>query len=122
MPNLETIKYAGFNEVPISRVSFPKLTYLDGGVGYSGATLEYVDYGLITSIPSYSFPNNSYKKLKTIILRNTSSVVKLNSNNVFYKTDDLRIYVPDNLVNDYKNDSAWNTYSNYIKPISEVIE
>ena len=30
----------------------------------------------------------------------------------------IKIYVPDTLIDDYKNDAAWNRYSGFILPLS----
>lgn len=60
--------------------------------------------------------------LSTLIVRK-ASVVPL-SNSALTRTAIANgngyIYVPDNLVNNYKAASNWITYANYIKPISEL--
>lgn len=64
------------------------------------------------------------ENLTKIIIRLTNQVVTLENTNAFNNTPIARgtgyIYVPDELVNDYKTDTNWSTYANQIKGLSEL--
>lgn len=81
--------------------------------------------------------NNCFN-LKTLVLPRTDGVVTLENTNAFnychhilgtkhalhnpQALKDGYIYVPDNLVEDYKVATNWSTYADQIKPISELEE
>ncbi len=55
--------------------------------------------------------------LKTIIVRNTKPA-RLNGNNHFPTNEGMKIYVPDESLNDYLNDANWKQYKDYIVGMS----
>lgn len=57
--------------------------------------------------------------LEKLILRN-NKVVKLQNDDIFFETPNLYIYVPDDLVEDYKSAAYWSSYSDKIRPISQL--
>lgn len=80
--------------------------------------LKYIDIG-IQSIPQGFAENTS--GLETLILRNTNGVVSVYENNFRYTLPGTwNVYVPDNLYNNYLNDSLWSTISSRIHKISEL--
>lgn len=75
--------------------------------------------GDLTSIGKNAFGGCS--RLKKLILPNVTKVPTLG--NAMFGTSNLSsggIYVPDNLVSNFKSASNWSTYASYIKPISEL--
>ena len=64
------------------------------------------------------------KNLKKFILPDVTSVIRLANTNVFAQTglssEDGGIYVPDNLVEDYKVATNWSKWADYIKGLSEL--
>lgn len=65
-------------------------------------------------------------KLETLVLRNTTRIAQLANNNALKGTaiesGKGYIYVPDELVDTYKADTKWTTFSEQIKPLSELPE
>lgn len=71
-------------------------------------------------IDSYAFYRASY--FNTLILRNTETVTKLQSapSAVFNDYKSVTIYVPDNLLEDYKAATNWAKMAEQIKGLSEL--
>ena len=97
--------------------NFPAVTTI-GSSAFSSSTLTTVDFPAVTSISSGAFRYCS--QLTTLILRNTEKVATLNSTNAFNNAAKCIIYVPDELVDDYKAASNWSKYANRIKGLSEL--
>jgi hypothetical protein len=73
----------------------------------------------IATIEAYTF-YNCYN-LKKIVIEKTDALVTLAATDAFSSTNaDLKIYVPDALVNDYKTETNWNIYADYIVGHSEL--
>lgn len=66
---------------------------------------------------TYAFYDSFY--LKTIILRNTNNMCTLINKNAFEFAGISNIYVPDELVEQYKIADNWSNYATQIKPLSE---
>lgn len=102
LPNAQAIMYKAFE-------GCTSLTELDlpGGTGFSG----------------HAFLNSGLQKL---ILRSTNGVSSVGNSNFLEGTPIANgtgyIYVPDELVDDYKANSMFQPYINQIKPISELDE
>ena len=82
--------------------------------------LTRVDISSATIIRNNSFSGCS--KLETLILRNANIVSLASANalsNTLIENGTGYIYVPSNLVDDYKTDSEWSAYDNQIKAIEE---
>lgn len=63
--------------------------------------------------------------LKSLVIRNTEKVCTMKSSNVLggsITESGGFVYVPDNLVDSYKNATNWSSYINFIKPLSEYVE
>lgn len=90
--------------------------------GCNGITL--VDLSNISSIGGNVFRNCS--NLVKVVIRQNTSVCTLSSTNVFNSTPIANgegfIYVPDELLEDYKVATNWSTYAEQIKPLSELAE
>lgn len=103
-------------------IYLPKCKTLQGySVGIC-PLLERVELNSIETIQAYSF--YSCPKLTTFIIRNTSKVCSLANVNAFNSSGISSgtgfVYVPDDLVDDYKSATNWSTYSNQIKGLSEL--
>ena len=76
-----------------------------------------------TSIHSYSFKDCI--TLTSVILR-SPTVCKLKHSDAFLgtpiKSGNGYIYVPDELIKQYKTATNWSVYANQIKPLSEYTE
>ena len=72
----------------------------------------------ITSIGTSVF--SSCYSLTTYVFERTTGITSIGGTNTFIGINtSTKIYVPDDLVDDYKIAANWSTYANYIYPISE---
>lgn len=104
----------------------------NNSVFYGCASLEYVDFGKITTL-SISDVNGCHR-ITAIILRNTETVVSLlspftNNNSITredYKQGDKNyycyFYVPKALLEDYKVATNWSNYANRFRAIEDYPE
>ena len=130
--------------VNLTTVYAPKITeiYNDGFSGCTSLTNLTLDFEHITSIGNWAFANctglngqlydfgSSITQIGagafegtsiSFILRNNEVVsVQDWGNNPLSQTWTGYVYVPDNLVNDYKQAFAWNQHTSQIKGISEL--
>ena len=89
----------------------------------SCSALTTADFPAVTSIGNYAF--QSCSKLTTLILRSGTMATLGNTNafsNTPIKSGNGYIYVPAALVDSYKADSNWSTYSNQIRAIEDYPE
>ena len=95
--------------------------------GFTYAGLTYVDLGrTVTAINDYVYSSGTTgvfegcKKLKTLIVRNTTPPTV--GSHTFYNisTSLLKIYVPDESVNAYKTANGWTGVADLIHPISDL--
>lgn len=84
---------------------------------FNKTIIEKLELNKILTIENRAFENCN--NLKTIIIRQSNSVPKLDWGNKF---DYATIYVPDSLVEEYKVASNWSAFANNIKPLSEYVE
>lgn len=99
-------------------ITLPKLTTVVSNGFRQNSTVTKLDFGAVTSIAANAFFN--MYALTTLIIR-TSSVCTLAATSALTGCSALTgIYVPDDLVDDYKAASNWSTYANKIKPLSEL--
>ncbi|MFC2652356.1 MAG: leucine-rich repeat domain-containing protein, partial [Capnocytophaga gingivalis] len=104
--SLESVKLQGNN-----------LEEIAGGAFSDCRNLRHLDIpSSVRKINGEAF--NGCTSLRTIILRHTS-VCSLHMA-MGYIENLVAIYVPDSLVESYKNDMDWELYKNKIKPISEL--
>lgn len=107
----------------LTSVNIPNVTSIENYAFCSCTELTSVDFPNTISIEVHVFKNCS--SLTTLILRSTI-LCTLGNTNAFSgapiatsETDGF-IYVPDELVEDYKVATNWVTYASKIKPISEL--
>jgi hypothetical protein len=112
-----------YNCSVLESVNLPAATKLGYYVFYGCKKLTRLDFSALTYIEGYSF--NGCSTLVTLILR-SQTVCKLNATNALASTPIASgtgyVYVPDDLVGEYKTATNWSTYANQIKPISELEE
>ena len=97
-------------------------------IGYSAfsdcTSLTNIDLPVCTSISSSAF--NNCTSLTSIKLANTSKICTLSNSNAFKNTAIANkagyIYVPDELVEQYKKATNWSVYASQIKPLSAYKE
>lgn len=115
--------YAFYKCTDLTSADFPAATSIKSTAFQSCTGLISVDFPNITNIEGYVFQN--CKKLTALILR-ADQVCTLFATNAFTGTPIESgtgyIYVPDDLVEDYKAATNWSTYADQIKPISELPE
>lgn len=127
LPEVDTaseLAYTFSGDIKLERVSFPKLATTGAtGACFDGCTnLKRVDFPLLSgvTIGNYAFRNCS--NLETLVIGG-DTLCPLNSGNVFngvYTT--WKLYVKDNLVEDYKKATNWVNHASKIKPLSELPE
>ena len=105
-------------------VNLPSLISISTNMfGYS-SLLKRLDFPSVENIGGGAFSGCS--RLVTLILRKADTVCTLANVNAFTNTSIAKgtgyIYVPDNLVEQYKAATNWSTYASQIKPISELEE
>ena len=103
-------------------VNLPSLISISTNMfGYS-SLLKRLDFPSVESISGGAF--SSCSRLVTLILRKADTVCTLENVNALTNTPIARgsgfVYVPDDLVEQYKAATNWSTYANQIKPISEL--
>lgn len=102
----------------LQRAYFPKVVSV-GASAFSRSGLTRIEFDSLEQIkPSYAF--NGCRALSHLIIR-TPTVCSM-SGDAFANTVSslLRIYVPDNLVEQYKTAANWSSFASQIKPISEL--
>ena len=121
LPNATSIAYNAFYGCKsLTSIDLPSAESIGDRAFRDCINLTTVDLPNVTTIGEYAF--YGCKSLTSIILSNDN---KVSLNN--YVFDDTLIasgtgyiYVPDDLVDEYKVASNWSTYSNQIKPLSEL--
>ena len=132
--NYDSLKVADFPNVTstginifyacygLSTVNLPKLSAIGTNMFSYSSLLKKLDFPRVESIGTGAFSGCS--RLVTLVLRKADTVCTLANVNAFTNTPIARgtglIYVPDNLVEQYKAATNWSTYANQIKPISEL--
>lgn len=102
---------------------FPLVTIINGNAFNACTSLAAVDFPLAKSIDNRAFV--SCTSLTVCILRAQSVCTLMNSDafsNTPIENGTGYIYVPDNLVNDYKAATNWAVYEDQIKGLSQLPE
>lgn len=116
-----TIGTGAFKGCGAPTLIFPLLAEISTE-GFRSSTVTRLDFGACTSISRTSFTDA--KNLETLIIR-TASVCTIAEASVALRGTKIAagtgyIYVPDDLVDDYKAATNWATYAAQIKAISEL--
>lgn len=122
LPNAISIAdYAFTYCTALREIALPAAANISAFAFQHCTALTVVDLGAANSLQSNVFTGTNINKL---ILRRTDTITTNNSTAVFNNTPMSRgeghIYVPDNLVEQYKTAANWSTYASQIKPISEL--
>lgn len=135
-PKVQLTAYETFAETVITNIELPSLIGAESGSFTEMFYLERAYLPNIKYIDTYAF-KDCYS-LKKLIIEQTEGVCTLESTDAFdgcyhilgtmngtYNPDGLAdgyIYVPDELVEDYKVATNWSAYASQIKPLSELEE
>ena len=125
LPVCTSIDYGVFSScTALTSINLPVCTSIEYGVFSSCTALTSINLPACTSIHSYAF--NSCKSLTSIKLANTSKICTLSNSDAFKVTPIANkagyIYVPDELVEQYKKATNWSVYASQIKPLSAYTE
>lgn len=108
----------------LTKGNFPNVTTVTGSCFSGCRALDFLEFPQVTTIEESAF--SSCTSLKVLILR-SSTVAHLSGgsyanpfSNTPIKSGTGYIYVPDELVDDYKAASDWSTVANQIKGLSEL--
>ena len=119
MPLLVEIGESAFNNCgKLTDVNFPNVVSVGANAFDTCIKLTSADFSSVTSLGENAFLG--CRNLNELILR-TNTVVSLKSSNILKGTKIEKgsgyIYVPENLVDSYKTNKYWSSYTNQIKPI-----
>ena len=120
-PELETTGSYALQSTGITSIVLPKLKTAGTALFYGAWKMHTCDLPVCNSITSTAFPYCS--ALTKLILR-SSEVCALGGGSPFQNTPIEKgkgyIYVPSNLVEQYKTAANWSTYASQIKPLGEL--
>ena len=119
MPSLSVAVQYAFANCALTDIYLPKLSRINLNVFSSCKALVTARFDSVLNIDSSSF--SGCTSLKHFII-NTQSICNLLSTSAFTNTPIANgtgfIYVPDDLVEDYKAETNWVTYASQIRPLS----
>lgn len=121
LPNCETIgNYAFQSSTRLHTVKLPKVKTIGTRAFVNTNAVQKLDLPVCESIGAYCFHGSA--KINTLILR-SDKVCALGTD--AFGTGPIAsgtgfVYVPDNLVEQYKVATNWSTYAAQIKPLSEL--
>ncbi len=123
--NVKSIGYSAFNGCnKLTEITLPKVESLDNGAFASCGIIRKFEFPSIVSINPLAFQNCA--QLRTLAIKTQSKVCILADRSAFNRTPIAEgtgfIYVPDNLVEQYKVATNWALYADQIKPLSELEE
>ena len=120
--NINSYAFSGCTS--LTSIDLPVCTNINSYAFNRCTSLTSIDLPVCTSIGSSAF--NRCTKLTSIKLANTSKICTLSDSNAFNNTPIANkagyIYVPDELVEQYKKSTNWSVYASQIKPLSEYTE
>ena len=112
--------YAFYGCSSLTTASLPAATSISDYAFRDCTSLTTADFPLATSISGYAF--NGCSSLTSLTL-SKNQVATLSNANALQNTPIAKgtgyVYVPDDLVDQYKAATNWNTYANQILPISQ---
>lgn len=118
-PKLETIRAQAFAWcASLVKVKCDKATMILDDAFNGCANLETVDILGGSSLSSFS--RNPLAYFKNLVMRDTSKVTATGS--LSWMPSTASIYVPDDLVEQYKTATNWSTKASQIKPLSTYVE
>ena len=103
-------------------VNLPSLISISSNMFAYSSLLKRLDFPSVESISGGAFSGCS--RLVTVILRKADTVCTLENVSAFSGTPIAKstgfVYVPDDLVEQYKAATNWSTFASQIKPVSEL--
>ena len=107
----------------LQNVNIPKCTIINYCV-FEFCNLKKIDLNVVEKIKYGAFSNCNL--LECVKILNTETVCVLVDKSAFRETliesGNGYIYVPDNLIEQYKTATNWSVFANQIKPLSEYVE
>ena len=124
LPNVTTIGNSAFEFCKLSSIVVQNVVTIGEQAFYSCASLHTINLPKVTNIGNYAF---SYcRSLMNVVIEQQDCVCNLAGVGAFEKTliesGTGFIYVPDSMVELYKNATNWSVYANQIRPLSEYAE
>lgn len=122
IPNVTLIDLYGFNYCTgLTEIVLPSVKRIESQSFNSAGKLTKIDAPMLEYIGAHSI---TASKLTTLIIRQNNSVCVL-ANTAAIQTTPMTngtgsIYVPDDMVEEYKTATNWSTYASQIKPLSEL--
>nr|DAS56715.1 MAG TPA: leucine-rich repeat protein [Caudoviricetes sp.] len=117
-------KYAFYEKKSLTSINLPACTSIDASAFDDCTALTSISLPACTSIDSSAFYGCS--ALTIIKLTNPSKICTLSNSNAFKNTAIANkvgyIYVPDELIEQYKTATNWSVYASQIKPLSAYTE
>lgn len=115
LPLLQTIESGAFGSTKVTLLDAPNLQIIKDSV-FNGCSLLQTAYiPSVTQIEAYAFYRCTNLTAVVIDQETPPSVTE----NSFGGISNLRIYVPDSVVDTYKAATGWSTYANMIYPRSQ---
>lgn len=124
-PNLTMLPYDCFyNSLALTRLYFPKVVEVkDGNAFRDCQALKVLEFDKIETLNGGNFVR--CYALETLIIRTPKVCTLTNvmlTTNTHFVNGTASIYVPDDLVEQYKVATNWVQYADMIKPLSEYVE
>lgn len=119
IPRVTTMKGYTFSRCSsLQYADLPSVLTVGSAEFYDCTALKKVDFHSITAIKDRLFSGCS--ALTTVIIRTASDVVTLENTNAITTAQSAIVYVPDDLVDSYKEATNWSAIADKIKPLSEL--
>ena len=116
-------KYAFANCKKLQNVNIPKCTIIKNST-FQYCNFKKIDLNFVEKIETWAFWNCT--ALECVKILNTETVCVLADKDAFQGTlieaGNGYIYVPDELIEQYRTATNWSAFANQIKPLSEYVE
>ena len=136
VPNVTTVAAYGIVSTKITKLYLPKAKSIGSNGVYQNFNCLEMRFDSVNDLSSGAIRGSV--KLVKLIISNTDKVCNVQASNAFaecyhlsgtvhatYNPEGLRdglIYVPDELVEDYKVATNWSAFADIIRPLSEYVE
>ncbi len=125
MPKATALGRAAFYKCDLKEANFPLVGTISQELFFQNQHLERVDFEIAYKINQSAFANCS--SLVTLILRKSDGICTLGTASSSLQNTPIAngtgyVYVPDELVEEYKVATNWSNYASQIKPLSELEE
>ena len=122
LPNVTYIGSRAFNSCSVlDYIELPNVTVINGGAFAWCKALDHIDLPVIEWIyGNYAF--RGCENLKYIKIGTQDSTEVARTDGSLEIPTDTKIYVPDSLIDEYKNGTNWSKYASQIYPLSEFTE